>query len=122
MWSETRRHPWPNIIYLFNTSGVSHTRQKVGIHQTGLQVAWRKKDKTGKTTIKHNPNLGRGTNHQTQGEKFSFWKSDYVDDAAFLFTNRQDIEKASTLILYHFNRFGLTVHSGDRTNNEKSKT
>jgi hypothetical protein len=76
----------------------------------------------GNTSPKYNPSLGKGTNYLTQGERFSFWKSYNVDDAAFLFLNRKDIEEASALILQHFNRFGLTVHCGDRNNNEKSKT
>ena len=73
-------------------------------------------------TPKYNPNLNKGTNYKTKGTPFSFWKSYYVDDAAFLFLNRHDLETASSLIATHFRRFGLTVHCGDRRNNEPSKT
>jgi hypothetical protein len=63
---------------------------------------------------KWNPNLGKtGTSTNTEGMTFSFWKSYYVDDAAFLFLNRENIERASKLITKHFKHFGLTVHSGD---------
>jgi hypothetical protein len=71
---------------------------------------------------KYNPNLGKGTNTKTEGTPFSFWKAYYVDDAAFLFLNSENIERASKLIMKHFKRFGLTVHSGDKRTNESSKT
>jgi hypothetical protein len=45
-----------------------------------------------------------------------------VDDAAFLLLNREDVEKASKLIIEHFSRFGLTVHCGDHNKDEASKT
>jgi hypothetical protein len=74
--------------------------------------------KEGVSTPKYNPGLAKGTSHLTQGEKFSFWKSYYVDDAAFLLLNRKDVEKASKLIIEHFSRFGLTVHCGDHNKDE----
>ena len=52
----------------------------------------------------------------------SFWKSYYVDDAAYAFLSQKDIEYASKLIKLHFTRFGLTVHCGDKRNDGKSKT
>jgi hypothetical protein len=59
-------------------------------------------------TPKYNPSLDKGTNYKTKGTPFSFWKSYYVDDAAFIFLNRQDLQTASSLITTHFRRFGLT--------------
>ena len=73
-------------------------------------------------TPKYNPSLNKGTNYKTKGTPFSFWKSYYVDDAAFILLNRQDLQTASSLITTHFRRFGLTVHCGDRRTNEPSKT
>jgi hypothetical protein len=67
-------------------------------------------------------NLGKGTSTSTKGTPFSFWKSYYVDDAAFLFMNRENVERASRLIMSHFKRFGLTVHSGNKATEESSKT
>jgi hypothetical protein len=40
---------------------------------------------------KWNPNHGEGNNTTTGGTQFSFWKSYYVDNAAFLFLNRENI-------------------------------
>jgi hypothetical protein len=71
---------------------------------------------------KWNPNLGKGTSTSTEGTPFSFWKLYYVDDAASLFLNQENIERASKLIMTHFKRFGLTVHSGNKRNNKPSKT
>jgi len=53
---------------------------------------------------------------------FSFYKSYYVDDTAYLFLSRKDIEEASKLIKSYFTRFGLTVHCGDKRNDGNSKT
>jgi hypothetical protein len=72
--------------------------------------------------VKYNPSLRRKVSTISQGIPFSFWKSYYVDDTAYLFLSRKDIEDASKLIKSHFTRFGLTVHCGDRRNDGSSKT
>ena len=55
--------------------------------------------------------------------KFNFDKSFYVDDAAFIFLSRDDIERGGKLIQSHFKKFGLAVHVGNKTKkNDKSKT
>ena len=72
--------------------------------------------------VKYNPSLGKKVSIKTAGEKFSFWKSFYVDDAAFLFLSRKDIEEGAKLIQPHFARFGLTVHCGDKRTGADSKT
>ncbi len=64
-------------------------------------------------------NIGTGS--------FSLWRSLYVDDAAFLVTNRNDAVRGSRLIVKHFRKFGLTVHSGKKDTDDgkvlkKSKT
>jgi hypothetical protein len=50
--------------------------------------------------------------HGTNGKQFSFFKSYYVDDTAFLFLAVQssDLDKAAKPIVSHFRRFGLTIH------------
>ena len=72
--------------------------------------------------VKYNPSLRKKVSITSQGVPFSFWKSYYVDDTAFLFLSRKDIEEASKLIKSHFTRFGLTVHCGDKRNDGSSKT
>ena len=56
------------------------------------------------------------------GKKFSFFKSYYVDDTAFILLNRQDAIDAMKLIESHFKRFGLTVHTGSKSAKQESKT
>jgi hypothetical protein len=73
-------------------------------------------------TPKYNPRLNKGMNYKTKGTPFSFWISYYVDGAAFIFLNQQDLQTASSLITTHFRRFGLTVHCGDHRTNQPSKT
>jgi hypothetical protein len=64
----------------------------------------------------------RGTNPLNKGTKFSFFKSYYVDDTAFILLNRRELVAASKLIVSHFRRFGLTIHTGVKSKNEGSKT
>ena len=46
-----------------------------------------------------------------------------MDDAAFIFLSRDDIERGGKLIQSHFRRFGLTVHAGNKKKkDDKSKT
>ena len=66
--------------------------------------------------------MSKGTATSTVGTKYKLFSSYYVDDAAYIFLNREDLEKAAKLIKAHFRRFGFTVHCGDTRTNEKSKT
>jgi hypothetical protein len=56
----------------------------------------------------------RGTNHNNKGTMFSFFKSYYVDDTAFILLSRGEVIAASKLIVSHFRRFGLTIHTGSK--------
>jgi hypothetical protein len=71
---------------------------------------------------KWNPNLGKGTSTTTECTSFSFWKSYYVDNAAIMSLNRENIEQVLKLIMSHFKCFGLTVHSGNKRTSVPSKT
>jgi hypothetical protein len=53
---------------------------------------------------------------------FSFFMSYYVDDTAFILLSREEVIAASKLIVSRFRRFGLTIHTGSKRKNEKSKT
>ena len=64
--------------------------------------------------IAYNLSLKNKVSKSTIGTSLSFWKSYYVDDAAYAFLSRKDIEEASKLINSHFIRFGLTLHCGDK--------
>jgi hypothetical protein len=49
---------------------------------------------------------------QQKGTMFSFFKSYYVDDTAYILLSRGEVVAASKLIVSHFRRFGLTIHTG----------
>jgi hypothetical protein len=51
----------------------------------------------------------RGTKHSNKGTMFSFFKSYFVDDTAFILLSRGEVVAASKLIVTHFRRFGLTI-------------
>jgi hypothetical protein len=44
---------------------------------------------------------------------FSFFKSYYVDDTAFILLSRGG-DRRLKLIVSHFRRFGLTIHTGSK--------
>ena len=54
--------------------------------------------------------------------KLAFFKSYYVDDLAFILLSRRDAEIATSLLVKHFNRFGLKVHFGIRSENKSYGT
>ena len=89
------------------------------IKQTDFRSYKRRKD----GMFQHNPSLSKATNVKNEGTKLKFDRSFYVDDAAFIFLSREDIERGGKLIQSHFRRFGLTIHAGNKTKkNDKSKT
>ena len=92
--------------------------RKANIKQADFRSYKRRKD--GK--FQHNPSLSKATDVKNKGTEFNFDKSFYVDDAAFIFLSRDDIERGGKLIQSHFRKFGLTVHAGDKTKKDKSKT
>jgi hypothetical protein len=63
-----------------------------------------------------------GTKHINKGTKFSLFKAYYVDVTAFILLSRGKLVAASKLIVSHFRRFGLTIHTGVKSKNEGSKT
>ena len=61
-----------------------------------------------------------GRSWNSAGEKLELPDSEYADDTAVLFCSRQDTEQYAPLLMLHFNRWGLEVHSGNPQ--KKSKT
>jgi hypothetical protein len=57
-----------------------------------------------------------------KGTSFSFFKSYYVENTAFILPSREEVIDASKLIVSHFRRFGLTIHTGSKRKDEGSKT
>ena len=70
-----------------------------------------------------NPDLMHGQSSKAVGRTFAVFSSYFVDDAAYIFLNRRDLERAARMIKEHFKKFGLTVHCGDKRDpDKKSKT
>jgi hypothetical protein len=78
------------ILFLFMIQAISTTMDKKWDFKTP-DFRWHGMKKDG--NYKYNPNLGKGSS-TTKGTHFSLWKLYDVDDAAFLFLNREDIEQA----------------------------
>ena len=66
--------------------------------------------------------MNKKTTYETKGIKFKYNKSLYVNDAAFLFLTREDLEIGSKIIVIHYTRFGLSVHFGNIIKKDPSKT
>ena len=62
----------------------------------------------------------RETEYVRKGTRFLFCKSYYVDDTVFILFSRGELIAASRLIVSHFQRFGLTIHTGSRRKRSQS--
>ena len=92
---------------------------RANIKQTDYRCYKRQKD--GK--FQHNLSLSKATNVNNEEMKFKFHKSFYVDNAAFIFLSRDDMERGRKLIQTHFRKFELTNHAGNKAMiGDKSKT
>ena len=60
-----------------------------------------------------------GRRPNTKGDDFGFEDSEYADDTTVLFATRESLEVYVPLMIEHFKRFGMEVHTGDR--NEPNK-
>ena len=66
-----------------------------------------------------------GRSVRAYGEEFALSDSEYADDTALLFDSRASLEYGAPLLITHFARFGMEVHSGTkviRQKRSKSKT
>ena len=52
--------------------------------------------------LKYNPDMKKKIRHTTKGITFTYNKSLYIDDAAFLFLSRKDLELGSKIIVKHY--------------------
>jgi hypothetical protein len=57
-----------------------------------------------------------------QGHNVLVLQVPLCDDTAFILLSRGEVIAASKLIVSHFRRFGLTIHTGSREKGEDSKT
>ena len=109
------------FIYLIQAGATTLDKEmrKANIKQIDFRSYKRRKD----GMFQHNPSLSKATNVKNEGTEFKFDRSFYVDNAAFIFLLREDIERGGKLIQTHFRKFRLTVHAGNKTKEgDKSKT
>ena len=72
--------------------------------------------------VRYDSSLKKKVSKLLKGISFSVWRFCYIDNIAYLFLSRKDIEDASKLIKLHFTHFELTVHCCDKQNDGNSKT
>ena len=66
--------------------------------------------------VTHNINLpATSLNTYSHGTLFGFFYMPYVDDGAFDFEKKKDMETGSNLVFKQFNRFGLQMQIGSKS-------
>ena len=63
-----------------------------------------------------------GRPFKAHGEPVTLLDSEYADDTAVIFDNRNDAVGETESLISHFNRFGTEIHSGVREPRQSSKT
>ena len=63
-----------------------------------------------------------GRRYTARGEEFPLLDSEYADDTAVLFDNRNHLVEGIVSIVEHFDRFGTEIHTGVLEPRENSKT
>ena len=63
-----------------------------------------------------------GRSFKAHREPVTLLDSEYADDTAVIFDNRNDATVETESLINHFNRFGTEIHSGVREPRQSSKT
>ena len=64
-----------------------------------------------------------GRRYNTKGSEFSVDDSEYADNTAVVFETRSDVVTYLPLLMIHFDKFGMEIHTGDLLSPDKpSKT
>ena len=63
-----------------------------------------------------------GRSHRARGEEVPLRDSEYADDTAVIFDNRQDAVAETQSLVNHFHRFGTEIHTGVLEPRQSSKT
>ena len=88
----------------------------------GIMQVWRKTTTTKPIIFKTADDFVlTGRNHTLQGDLFTFRDSEYADDTAAVFGDREDLEKGTNELIEVFGRFGMDVHTGHANKPSKSE-
>ena len=63
-----------------------------------------------------------GRSHRAYGDEFEVPDSEYADDTAALFVSRESLDTNVPLLIGHFARFGMEVHTGNTRTEKDSKS
>jgi hypothetical protein len=105
------------VLFLFIMMAFAETLEEEWVKNNLNMIQFRRKSNSPQSS-------GRVTSHPaktfSQGILFELFCMLYVDDGAFAFETRREMEIGANLIYKHFAKFGLEMHVG--TKSKKSKT
>ena len=87
-----------------------------------IMLLWRKSTRTKPCIFRTSNDFQlAGRRPKTQGDLFIFRDSEYADDTAALFSDREDLELGTVELIQMFGRFGMQIHTGSEGKQSKSE-
>ena len=106
------------VLFLFIMRAFSETLEEEWVKNNLQMIKFRRKSNSPQSS-------GRITRHPaktfSQGTLFELFCMLYVDDGAFAFETRKEMEVGSNLVFNHFRRFGLQMHVGSKSKPSKTE-
>ena len=121
----------------FSVDGITHIIYSiVGVKQgdilgpilftfyvAAIMITWRKVFAGPVCVFRTKPDFVlTGRSYRAYGEEFPLTDSEYADDTAAIFVTRQSVDQDVPLLINHFSRWGMEVHTGDLNKDKNSKT
>ena len=106
------------VLFLFLIMGFAETLENEWIRNDLTPLQFRRHDNSPRSTV-------CATSHKrksfSEGTLFEIFCLLYVDDGAFAFQSRKELELGSAVVCRQFSRFGLEMHVGNKDKASKTE-